>query len=286
MVIYHAYPKLVQKLLVQPSNIIIIMTSNNLKSHSIFHNAYNQALETTKLEYRESLRYYAAARSELNAISEYDDGSVTTNLRNEVHTQFAHTYLRLGMLLDREDSTAEVYENGCFEDTFVSCTNAHDRKVRKELKRHELSANEAIRKALSVYESLGELRKQEAAYAYFQLACYQRNCCYKFMDSGNKKGVLFKGENRIQQRVKQYASLAERNWQKAIDFYGAKTHPSMFLTILIERSALLLSVSSHLHSYAVFFWTLTKFFPSVYYLHSNYKFAEMILLVSCVYRFI
>ncbi|XP_028805785.1 uncharacterized protein LOC114760669 [Neltuma alba] len=222
----------------------------NLKLHSIFHNAYNQALETTKLEYRESLRYYAAARSELNAISQ-NDSSVTTNLRNEVHTQFAHTYLRLGMLLLREDSTAEVYENGCFEDTFISCTNTHDRKVRKELKKHELSANEAIREALSVYESLGELRKQEAAYAYFQLACYQRNCCLKFMDSGNKKGGLSKGENRILQRVKQYASLAERNWQKAMDFYGAKTHPSMYLTILIERSALSLSVSSHLHSYAM-----------------------------------
>ena len=121
----------------------------------------------------------------------------------------------------------------------------------------KISANEAIREALSVYESLGELRKQEAAYAYFQLACYQRDCCLRFMNSGNKKSILSKGENSAVQRVKQYASLAERNWQKALDFYGPKTHPNMYLTILMERSALSLSLSSHLHSNVVFSCTFT-----------------------------
>lgn len=224
---------------------------DNLKLHNIFHIAYNHALEAAKLEYKESLRYYGAARLELTAIKE-DDDSVASSLRNEVHTQFAHTYLRLGMLLARENSTAEVYENGSLEKRRVSHTNPHDRKARKELRKHEISANEAIREALSVYESLGELRKQEAAYAYFQLACYQRDCCVKFMNSGNKKSVLSKGENSMLQRVKQYASLAERNWQKAMDFYGPKTHPNMYLTILMERSALSLSLSSHLHSNVVF----------------------------------
>lgn len=229
----------------------------NLKLHAVFPNAYKQALETAKLEYRESLKFYAAARLELNTITK-DDGSETINLMNEAHTQFAHTYLRLGMLLAREDSTAEVYDSGSLEDTSVSCTNPHDRKVRRDLRKHEISANEAIREALSVYESLGELRKQEAAYAYYQLACYQRDCCLKFMDSSNKKGSLSKGENSILQRVKQYASLAERNWQKAMDFYGAKTHPFMYLTILLERSALSLNLSSHLHLNAVFSCTYTS----------------------------
>ncbi|XP_061350050.1 uncharacterized protein LOC133295260 isoform X2 [Gastrolobium bilobum] len=222
----------------------------NLKLHNIFHNAYNHALETAKLEYKESLRYYGAARLELNAINE-DADSVTSSLKNEVHTQFAHTYLRLGMLLARENSTAEVYEIGSLEDTCVSHTNPQNRKARKDWRKHEISANEAIREAFSVYESLGELRKQEAAYACFQLACYQRDCCLKFMNSGNKKSVLSKAENSIVQRVKQYASLAERNWQKAMDFYGPKTHPNMYLTILMERSALALSLSSHLHSNVV-----------------------------------
>ncbi|KAJ1435989.1 hypothetical protein SESBI_04541 [Sesbania bispinosa] len=220
---------------------------DNLKLHNIFHIAYNHALETAKLEYKESLRYYGAARLELNAIKE-DDDSVTSSLRNEVHTQFAHTYLRLGMLLARENSTAEVYENRSLENTRVSHINPHDRKARKDLRKHEISANEAIREALSVYESLGELRTQEAAYAYFQLACYQRDCCLKFMNSSNKKSILSKGENSMAQRVKQYASLAERNWQKAMEFYGPKTHPNMYLTILMERSALSLSLSNHLHS--------------------------------------
>ncbi|KAL3033705.1 hypothetical protein AAZX31_02G150800 [Glycine max] len=227
----------------------------NLKLHNIFHNAYNHALETAKLKYIESLRYYGAARLELNAINEHDD-SVTSSLKNEAHTQFAHTFLRFGMLLARENTTA-IYETGSLEGTWVSHTTPHDRKARKDLRKHEISANEAIREALSVYESLGELRKQEAAYAYFQLACYQRDCCLRFMNSGNKKSILSKGENSAVQRVKQYASLAERNWQKALDFYGPKTHPNMYLTILMERSALSLSLSSHLHSNVVFSCTFT-----------------------------
>ena len=107
------------------------MVSNieNLKIHAIFRNAYNQALETAKLEYSESLRYHGAAKSELNFITEEAD-SVTRNLRNEVYTQFANTYLRLGMLLAKEDETAKVYENGAMEDTRVGFNN--ERKGRKE----------------------------------------------------------------------------------------------------------------------------------------------------------
>jgi hypothetical protein len=75
------------------------------------------------------------------------------------------------------------------------------------------------------------------------------------MNPSDKKSVLSKGENSMVQRIKQYASLAERNWQKALDFYGAKTHSNMYLTILMERSALSLSVSSHLHSNVVFSFT-------------------------------
>ncbi|KAK9270762.1 hypothetical protein L1049_026345 [Liquidambar formosana] len=222
----------------------------NFKQHAIFHNACSQALETAKLEYSESLRYYGAAKSELNAIVE-DASSVSGGLRNEVYTQFANTYLRLGMLLAREDIVAEVYENGALEDTSIVCSSPSERRARKELRKHEISANDAIREALSMYESLGELRKQEAAYAYFQLACYQRDCCLKFLGSDHKKMNLSKGENSIVQRVKQYASLAERNWQKAIEFYGPKTHPNMYLTILIERSALSIHLSSSFHSNAM-----------------------------------
>ncbi|GLU06764.1 hypothetical protein SLE2022_237630 [Rubroshorea leprosula] len=213
-----------------------------LKMHMVLHNAYKQALDTAKLEYSKSLRHYGAAKMELNTIME-EALSVPDNLKNEVYTQFAHTYLRLGMLLAGENITAEVYENGTLEDTSTFCDG-----TRKELRKHEISANEAIREALSVYESLGESRKQEAAYAYFQLACYQRDCCLKFLQSDNKKSNLSKGENSILPRVKQYASLADRNWEKAIDFYGPKTHPSMYLTILVERSALSFSLSNALHS--------------------------------------
>lgn len=221
----------------------------SLKVHAIFHDAYNQALETAKLEYRESLRYYGAAKAELSAITEEVDLE-STNLKNEVYTQIAHTYLRLGMLLAREDTIAEVYE-GAFEDATSCFSGSSGRRARKDMRKHEISANDAIRKALSFYESLGELRKQEAAYAYFNLACYQRDCCLKFLEPNHFKGNLPKGENSLLQRIKQYASLAERNWQKSIDFYGPETHAAMYLTIQIERSALSLRLSSYFHSNSV-----------------------------------
>ncbi|MBA0808537.1 hypothetical protein Gohar_024267 [Gossypium harknessii] len=221
----------------------MVAKMEGLKMHEVFHIAYKQALGTAKLEYSEALRYYGAAKSEMNAIAEEAFSDSESNLKNEVYTQFAHTYLRLGMLLAREDITAEVYENGALEELSMPRLG----RARKDLRKYEVTANEAIREALSMYELLGGLRKQEAAYAYFQLACYQRDCCLKFLAPDHKKSGLLKGESGIHQRVKQYASLAERNWQKAIDFYGPQTHPTMYFTILIERSALSLSLSRSLH---------------------------------------
>ncbi|XP_042032089.1 uncharacterized protein LOC121778751 [Salvia splendens] len=225
----------------------------SLKKHAMFQNAYMQALETAKLQYREALRYYGAAKTELNAFVE-KVGSLSSSVKNEVNTQFAHTYLKLGMLLARENTFAEVYENGVLED----CSSPSPSQTQIEHRKHEISANDAIREALAVYESLGEVRRQEAAYAYFQLACYQRDCVLRFMESDQKQNTLNKVESSVVQKVKQYAALAERNWQKSIDFYGAKTHPVMFLTILIDRSALLLSLSSYLHSSTMLESALTR----------------------------
>lgn len=221
----------------------------NLKKHAIFHAAYNQALETVKLEYSESLRFYGAAKSELNAIGE-EACFVSSSMRNEVYTQFAHTYLRLGMFLAREDTFAEIYENVTLKNASVGFTSSSERRSKKELRKKEISANDAIREALSIYESLGELRKQEAAYTYFQLACYQRDSCLKFLEPNHAERNLSNGEKNYH-RVKQYSSLAERNWQKAIDFYGPKTHPTMYLTILMERAELSSILSSSVHSNAV-----------------------------------
>ncbi|KAJ4845092.1 hypothetical protein Tsubulata_037913, partial [Turnera subulata] len=218
---------------------------------------HKQAMQTAKLEYVESLRHYGAAKSEVDAISD-DFDSLPDGLRNEVYTQFAHTYLRLGMLLAKEDISADVYKNGGSEDmTVIPIGN---KSATKEPRRHAISANDAIREALSVYESLGELRKQEAAYAHFQLACYQRDSCLKFLEADRERNSLGKGESSILQRVKQYASLAERNWQKSMEFYAPKTLPSMHLTIIMERSALLLSLSSVLHSTAMLESALARMF--------------------------
>ncbi|KAL1188627.1 hypothetical protein V5N11_009794 [Cardamine amara subsp. amara] len=208
-----------------------------LKLHPAFKNAYQQALGTAKIEYSKSLRYYMAAKSELSVATE-EAGLVPENLKVEVYTQLAHTYLRFGMLLANEDTTAAARgQKSILENT------SSDGKS-KDLRKHEvLSASDAIREASALYESLGEIRKQEAAYAYLQLARYHKDCCLRFLET-ERQGSPPKPENNVIQRAKQYALLADRNWQKSMDFYGPENHPSMFLTILIERSTLSFNLSN------------------------------------------
>ncbi|KAI3919227.1 hypothetical protein MKW92_012795 [Papaver armeniacum] len=199
------------------------------KAHMLLQDSYKRLRDTAKLEYRKAIRYYEAATFELERVGvEAGLGTLSTSLKNEVYTQFANTYLRLGMLLAKVDICAEINEKGIVED----------------LRKHESSANGAIREALRMYELLGELRKQEAAYACFQLACYHRDCCLKFVHESKSPS----SESSIMQRVKQYVSLAEWSWQKSLSFYGPKTHPVMYLTILIERSALSWKLSESMHS--------------------------------------
>lgn len=207
----------------------IVSQMERFRNHPVFNDAFNQKLEAAKSQYCESLRYYQAAKKEVDA----NANDAISDLRNEVYTQFGHTFLRLGMLLARENTTAKVY------------------KSKIEYGKHEISANDAFSEALCMYELLGELRKQEAAYAYFQLACYQRDCGLRLLESNMKKSNLSKGENSIFQRVKQFLSMAERNWEKSIQFYGPITHSTMYLTILIERAAFLCSLSKSSHSYVM-----------------------------------
>ncbi|GAB2271934.1 hypothetical protein Dimus_006762 [Dionaea muscipula] len=238
----------------------VVSKMEYLKNDNVLHNAYKQALETAKMDYARSLGFYQAAKSELAAVG--DDGvDVSSVLRNEVYTQLAHTYLRLGMLLAKEGTVAEIYENGASENRKIGFHGSIDRRM-KRVRKHEISANDAILKALSLYESLGELRKQEAAYAYFQLACHQKDCCLRIIDSDNRGSNLSGNENSSFHRSKVLAErcwqkaiepklLAERYWQKAVEFYNADTHPAMYLAILLERSTLLLHLSSCLHSNTV-----------------------------------
>ncbi|CAI9114766.1 OLC1v1015561C1 [Oldenlandia corymbosa var. corymbosa] len=209
------------------------------KKHPVLHNAYKQTLETAKLKYSEALMYYGAAKLEIETVESAD--FISDGLKDQVYTQFANTYLRLGILLSGEGTTAEVYENAVLEDHTRPIVMRHTNDYRK----HEITANDAIREALSVYESLGDLRKQEAAYAYYQLASYQKDCCLKFLDSNSQSNNASRGDC---QKMKQYASLADRNWKKSMDFYRPETHPSMYLTIVMERSALPLTLGNSLHS--------------------------------------
>ncbi|KAJ0969515.1 hypothetical protein J5N97_022392 [Dioscorea zingiberensis] len=214
----------------------LVSKIDELKKHHLLQNAYEQAMKTAKSEYLESLRYYAAAKTELNSVV---DG-IDPLLRSEVYTQLAHTYLRLGMLLAREG----ISQDGLVSGSIDSLLNEGKTKERRK---HDVSAGDAFREALSTYESLGEVRKQEAAFSHFQLACYHKGLCLKFLELDQKQVKLFKSECNLRQKAKWYASLAEKHWLKSKDYYGPKTHSVMYLSILLELSELSFSLSSSLH---------------------------------------
>lgn len=226
----------------------LVSKIDSYKKCGILQNAYRRMLDDVKFQYGEALKYYGAARFELNAIESEID-SMINGLRNEVYTQYAHTYLRLGMFLAREVVSENILGNVNWEEKPTQFDDSNDEKKKKsQQKRYDISANDAIREALVLYESLGKLRVQEAAFANFQLACYHRDCCFKALNLEGKELTFEKGQNANFQQARRYASLAERYWQKAMEFYRAETHPDMFLQILMERSALCLTLSTSCHS--------------------------------------
>lgn len=226
----------------------LVSKIDSYKKCGILQNAYRHMLDDVKFQYGEALKYYGAARFEFSAVESETD-SMINGLRNEVYTQYAHTYLRLGMFLAREDVSENILGNVICEEKSTEFDDSNDEKKKKsQQKKYDISAKDAIREALALYGSLGKLRVQEAAFANFQLACYHRDCCFKALNLEGKKLTFEKGQNANFQQARRYASLAERYWQKAMEFYCAETHPDMFLEILMERSALCLSLSTSCHS--------------------------------------
>ncbi|KAJ4810857.1 Erythroid differentiation-related factor 1 [Rhynchospora pubera] len=196
------------------------------KNLNALKNVYLHTIKRAKSEYLLSLEYYTAAKRELTHLT---GGSENEQLSSEALTQYAHTYLRLGMLLAKESVSSDSLE------------------IKRENNK-EISASDAFREALSTYESLSGSRKQEAAFCHYQLGCYHRDICLKFveLEARDRKGN--KSENKSRQRVKWYGSLAEKNYYKAADFYGPNSHPSMYIKILMELSSLSCSLSSLFHS--------------------------------------
>ncbi|KAL5220660.1 hypothetical protein ABZP36_025373 [Zizania latifolia] len=207
----------------------LVSRIDEFQKYGLPQDAYMQSIKSAKSEYFQSINYYTAAKRQLT----YADNEVDKVLYSEVYTQYAHTHLRLGMLLAREGFLTDSYEGALVDES-------SNRTVL------EISASDAFREALSIYEFLGECRKQEAAFGHFQLACYQRDLCLRFLDLVDKE-IKQKNEDKYRQKAKWYGSLAEKNWQRALEFYGPNTHPTMFLNILMAQSALSVNLSDSLH---------------------------------------
>ncbi|TVU36338.1 hypothetical protein EJB05_18270 [Eragrostis curvula] len=224
---------------------------DEFQKYDLPEGTYMQSIKSAKSEYFQAINYYSAAKRQLT----YVTNEVDKVLYNEVHTQYAHTHLRLGMLLARESFLAESYEGGLADES-------SNRTVL------EISASDAFREALSTYESLGEHRKQEAAFGHFQLACYQRDLCLKFLDLVDKE-IKQKNEEKYRQKSKWYGSLAEKNWLKALEFYGPKTHPTMFLNILMAQCALSINLSDSFHSSTMLETALTHLLEGRHVVEAN-----------------
>lgn len=214
----------------------LIVKMEELRKYGPLQNAHKQAMKSAKSEYIKSLEYYRDAWEELNSVQERVDASMF----NEVQTQYANTYLRYGMLLAKEIVISEGYDVGHMDPLL-------DDNKNKEYQKYAISASDAFRKALARYEALGELRKQETAFAQFQLACYYKTLCLKFLDLDDKLVNDSKCQDKNKKKAKWYASLAEKNWEKCITFYGPKIYPVMYLNILMELSSLELRLSGSLH---------------------------------------
>jgi len=200
--------------------------------------AYTQALSEAKFLYQEALEFYGEGRRVLMGVG---DGAerLMGGLWNEVHTQLAHTYLRLGMLLAREEK-ARAHKK-VKEDQKPEKVGREETRGQMFLgTKTVMSAKEAISKALVLYESMGSLRAQEAAYTQFQYACHQRDCCLAAMAMHTEECNF---EKNNFQRAKRFASMADHYWQKALEYYQAETHPDMFLQILMEKSAICSAVA-------------------------------------------
>ncbi|KAG6547426.1 hypothetical protein Mapa_010874 [Marchantia paleacea] len=198
-----------------------------------------QTIAEAKFLYGEALKYYGLARREVNG----GNGEAMSGLWNEVHTQLAHTYLRLGMLLAREDRFVYACRKNKEARGLVGDEDVTDRNSDSK---DGTSTKDAITKALILYESLGKFRAQEAAFAQFQLAGHHRDSCVSAANQVDAFGSK-KIETSMFQKVKLHASLAELYWQKSLDFYKPETHVDMFLGILMERSALCSEMAASLN---------------------------------------
>lgn len=209
-----------------------------------FYYAFVKTVGEARFLYQEALEFYGEGRKELMACG---DGVERTmrGLCNEVYTQLARTYLKLGMLLTREDKFLNMNKK-----TRELRTVGGGQELEYDRKAGGISAKEAISKALVLYESLGTLRAQEAAYAKFQLGCQQRDSCLFAMAVQAEESNIQKRDTRLQ-GAKRLASMADRYWQKALEYYHADSHPDMFLHILMERSAMCLAVAPVSHANAV-----------------------------------
>jgi tetratricopeptide (TPR) repeat protein len=207
-----------------------------------FYYSFIKTLGEARFLYQEALEFYGEGRKELMA---WGDGVERTmrGLCNEVYTQLAHTYLKLGMLLAREDKFLKANRKNKESRTVGGNELDSDRKS-------GISAKEAISKALVLYESLGSLRAQEAAYAQFQLGCQQRDSCLFAMAVQAEETNTQKRDTRLQ-GAKRLASMADRYWQKALEYYKAVSHPDMFLQIMMERSAMCLAMAPLSHPNSV-----------------------------------
>ncbi|KAI5060442.1 hypothetical protein GOP47_0024862 [Adiantum capillus-veneris] len=218
----------------------LVSQLDSVKATGFFEHISKNLFDDSLSWYSEALSIYGMAKSGLKLLSD-DIENEKTNLCNEVLTQLAHTYLRLGMLLAREDRNGHSAPKVPLKSS--NCENRNSQAM--HIVGVRMTANDAIREAIALYESLGSLRAQELAFAQYQLACHHKACCLATVKLEERKP----NNAILLQQVKRYLSLADRYWLKALRYYRWSTHPDMYLEILMQRSDLNVAVASVSNSF-------------------------------------
>ncbi|VVA91902.1 unnamed protein product [Arabis nemorensis] len=176
--------------------------------------ARKEAVGTTISEYCCSLRFYLEAKKEIDLAIEKSI-LIPEELKSKVYTELGMTYVLLGRILVKEDTTVPA--------ALLSDHSSVD----------PLSASDLIQKTKSLYKSLGEVRNKYTGAAYRQLALYlYEQCCLRRRE----------GSAPSLEEANQYALMADAMWDTSMGRYGPENYPSEFVEVLIERTDLSLSL--------------------------------------------
>lgn len=189
---------------------------------------FKKIVEKTKSQYCKVLRFYAAGLSKLNS----DDSENSVNMKSLLLKDIGITYVALARILAKYKTHAYVYKSENLDNVLKDVNLLSDKKGSLQI-----SAAKAFEDGLKMFDQLNE-HCHEAADASIEAARFHKATCMEILDDQTLE------EQTKYQVANNHADLAEELWKKFLAFYQIDSNPTIHCTILIERSALRLRLST------------------------------------------